>query len=97
DDSGGSRITQDRHLGGGRTTMHDRNAIKDIQMNAINDIKMRENDDVVLDRLRQACAARIEDPDAHHDLDRLYDLRDEALSRGLPLPSSCPMDSAGAA
>jgi hypothetical protein len=57
---------------------------------------MTENDDTVLDRLRRACADRIETPHGHHDLDGLYALRDEALSRGLPLPSSCPMDTARA-
>jgi hypothetical protein len=53
---------------------------------------MVENDDTVLGELRDACAARGEHPDVQHDLPRLYALRDEALSRGLPLPSTCPME-----
>lgn len=57
---------------------------------------MRDNDDAVLDRLRRACADQSEHPEWPHDLGQLYALRDEALSRGLPLPSSCPMDAAGA-
>lgn len=47
---------------------------------------MTHDDDTVLDSLRRQCA----DPT---DRAQLYALRDEALARGLPLPSSCPMDS----
>jgi len=57
---------------------------------------MTDNDDTVLDRLRRACADQSERPEQPQDLGQLYALRDEALSRGLPLPSSCPMDTAGA-
>ena len=60
------------------------------------DRQMRDDDDTVLDRLRQACADHTEHPEDSYDLGQLYALRDEALSRGLPLPSSCPMDTAGA-
>lgn len=54
---------------------------------------MTENDDTVLEQLRQVCSDRSAHPDEAGDLPRLYALRDEALARGLPLPSSCPMDS----
>lgn len=53
------------------------------------------DDETVLDQLRRACAERVADPQADHDDERLYALRDHALSRGLPLPSSCPMASPG--
>ena len=56
---------------------------------------MTDDDDTVLDRLRRACADQ-PDQTGRTDLTQLYALRDEALSRGLPLPSSCPMDPVGA-
>jgi hypothetical protein len=52
------------------------------------------DDNTVLQQLRQACADRTADPDADHDDARLFALRDVALARGLPLPSSCPLDAA---
>ncbi len=63
---------------------------------------MVEDDDTVLGLLRRACADHEDRPDRaapgagagpDHDLARLHALRDEALSRGLPLPSSCPVDT----
>ena len=57
---------------------------------------MTDNDDTVLAQLRRACADQSDDSSQPADLRQLYALRDEALSRGLPLPSSCPMDAAGA-
>lgn len=56
---------------------------------------MTDNDDTVLDRLRRACADQSDATDRTRDLGPLYALRDEALARGLPLPSSCPMDPPG--
>jgi hypothetical protein len=50
-------------------------------------------DDVLLDEVRSECARW----DARDELEagfaRLFHLRDEALSRGLPLPMSCPLET----
>jgi hypothetical protein len=53
---------------------------------------MHDDDDTLLESLRVACAAQAEHPEREHDLPGLYALRDQALSRGLPVPVSCPMD-----
>jgi hypothetical protein len=52
------------------------------------------DDDTVLHQLRQVCAHRAAHPDADQDDARVVGLRDVALARGLPLPSSCPLDAA---
>ncbi len=52
------------------------------------------DDDTVLERLRRMCADRVAAPAAAHDDGQLHVLRDTALARGLPLPSSCPLDAA---
>lgn len=52
------------------------------------------DDDTVLHQLREACADRAAHPDGDNDDARVLALRDVALARGLPLPSSCPLDAA---
>jgi hypothetical protein len=60
------------------------------------------NDDDLLSELRSECA-RLESPErpavlggygteGYDGVARLYQVRDEALSRGLPLPANCPTD-----
>jgi hypothetical protein len=60
------------------------------------------NDDELLTELRGECARldSAERPavlggagaEGYDAVARLYELRDVALARGLPLPSNCPMD-----
>lgn len=63
---------------------------------------LQRNDDDLLTELRAECA-RLDSPErpavlggpgaeGYEAVARLYELRDEALSRGLPLPTNCPMD-----
>lgn len=48
------------------------------------------NDDL-LDEVRTECARWEARDDAEAGFARLFEIRDEALRRGLPLPMSCPL------
>jgi hypothetical protein len=50
------------------------------------------NDDDLLAEVRAECARWDARDDLESGFSRLFELRDEALRRGLPLPMSCPMD-----
>ena len=49
-------------------------------------------DDDLLAEVRAECARWDERDELESGFARLFRLRDEALSRGLPLPMSCPME-----
>jgi len=51
------------------------------------------DDDTVLADLRSECARWQARDDLESGFGRLFQLRDEALRRGLPLPMSCPLDT----
>jgi hypothetical protein len=51
------------------------------------------DDDTVLAELRAECARWEQRDELEGGFARLFELRDEALRRGLPLPMSCPLDT----
>ncbi len=51
------------------------------------------DDDTVLSDLRSECARWAQRDELEGGFARLFELRDEALRRGLPLPMSCPLDT----
>ena len=51
------------------------------------------DDDTVLTEVRLECARWEERDELEPGFGRLFELRDEALRRGLPLPMSRPLDT----
>jgi hypothetical protein len=51
------------------------------------------SDDDLLAEVRAECARWEARDELEAGFSRLFDVRDEALRRGLPLPMSCPMDT----
>lgn len=51
------------------------------------------DDESLLTDVRAECARWEERDELESGFGRLFELRDEALRRGLPLPMSCPLDT----
>ena len=51
------------------------------------------NDESLLTDVRAECARWEKREERESGFGRLFELRDEALRRGLPLPMSCPLDT----